>query len=128
MNNAKKIAAEIDMVAEGFAVVPVVENPPKVKWGKDFCAWDMQKQNTYLMKFAEAMNHAAEIIMGERDELGRLAELKEKQIQKMSAAVAANNAMLQQEVTRMNEQRQGYNKTIAELNAKIRELKNGTVN
>lgn len=124
-NNAKKIAEEIDQVAEGFARVPVVELPPKIKWGEDFQKWDDSKKLSYLMKFAEAMNHAADIIQKERDELGALVERKEQQLLQMQAMLEANNTMLQAQVTEMNEYKQDCNAHAAKLNARIRELERG---
>ena len=125
MNNAKKIADEIDEVTEGFERVPIVERPPKVKWGDDFQAWDNDKKIQYLTKFAEAMNHAAATIQKERDELGELLEKKEKQIEKMKGMLDMNNNLLQHEVTRMNAYKQDMNDHAAKLNAKIKELERG---
>ena len=124
-NNAKKIAEEIEDVAEGIKRIEVVELPPKIKWGKKFLAWDDEKKISYLTKFAEAMNHAADVIQKERDDLGRLAEKKEEQIMQMQSMLDANNDMLQSEVTQMNEYRQEVNTNIAKLNARIRELELG---
>lgn len=124
-NNAQKIAEEIDFVTEGFKRVPVAERPPHVKWGEEFHAWDINKQNIYLMKFSEAMNHAAATIQEERNRLGQLVELKEGQLNQMKAMLDANNRMLQSEITKINEERQEYNKHVAKLNARIRELEKG---
>lgn len=122
MNNAKKIAEELDRVAEGFKRVPVVALPPKIKWGDEFLAWDDQKKIDWLKKFAEAMNHAADTIMKERDDLGRLCELKEAQLQQMQETVDNNNLMLQSEITKMNSYKQEVSAHCAKLNARIREL------
>jgi len=125
MNNAKKIVDEINLIAEGFAKVPVVERPPKVKWGDEFKAWDDEKKIQYLTKFAEAMNHAAAKIQQERDTLGELIEKKEDQIQQMKMILDLNNNMLQHEVTRMNNYKQDMNDHAAKLNARIKELERG---
>ena len=71
------------------------------------------------------MNHAAYLIQRERNQLNDLIHKKEKMLIQMQEAVNKNNDMLQSEVTKMNAQRQGYNKHVAELNQKIRELENG---
>lgn len=124
-NNAKKIVEEIDEVTEGFKRVPVIERPPRVKWGKKFEKWSIEKQNDYLKRFAESMNHAAGTIQKERDHLGKLAQIKEDQLMKMQAMVDANNLMVQSEITRMNEYRQQVNEEAAKLRARIRELESG---
>ena len=71
------------------------------------------------------MNHAAHLVQKERDDLGALCEKKEQQITSLNTALRQNNQLLQSEVTRMNEQRQGYHNEVAKLNKRIRELENG---
>ena len=124
-NNAKHIAKEIDKVSEGFKRVEVAERPPKIKWGDTFHSWPDQKKIKYLMKFAEAMNHAAYMVQKERDELGKLAELKEEQLMQMQSMMDANNRMLQSEVTKMNDYRQQAQDHAAKQEARIRELESG---
>jgi predicted nucleic acid-binding Zn-ribbon protein len=123
MNNAKKIVEEIDQVTKGFKRVPVIERPPKVKWGKKFNQWDIRKQNDYLKRFAESMSHAADVIQKERNKLGKLADIKEDQLMQMQAMLDANNRMLQAEITKMNDYRQQAQQHAAKLEAQIRELK-----
>ena len=77
----------------------------------------------YLEKLASSMNHAIALIQEERNKLGELCELKEQQLVKIAEAVRTNNEMLQQEVTRMNAERQGYNREVARLNTQIREMR-----
>ena len=77
------------------------------------------------MKFAEAMNHAADTVQKERDRLGELAEIKEDKLMQMQSMLDANNRMLQQQVTKMNEDKQLMNDHTAKLTARIRELESG---
>jgi len=88
-----------------------------------FEAFSDQQKIEYLEKLSNSMNHAAALIQKERDELGRLCSLKEGQIQKLTHAMTQNNAMLQQEVTLMNEERQGFNQHVAALNVLVKNLK-----
>lgn len=129
MNNAEKIVDEITgHLAEGFRRIDpkyISSKPPQIKWGNTFKKWPLRKRYNYLMKFGEAMNHAAALVQAERDNLGKLCEQKEAQITKLNEMMRQNNEMLQQEVTRFNEKRQGYNKEIARLNGRVRELKDG---
>jgi hypothetical protein len=129
MNNAVKIVDKMtDHLAEGFKRIDpklISAKPPKIRWGEKFRGWSLSKQNAWLMKFGEAMNHAADQVQKERDQLNELCEKKEAQINQLHEMMRQNNEMLQQEVTKFNEQRQGFNKTIARLDAKIRELESG---
>ena len=124
-NNAKKIAEEIEAVADGITHIDVVELPPKIKWGEDFLAWDDAKKIAYLTKFGEAMNHAADVIQKERDKLSKLVKVKEAQLDQMQLMIDDNNRMLQSEVTQMNAYKQQVNATVTKLNARIKELERG---
>jgi len=128
-NNAKIIAEEIYEEAEGLKKIEVVELPPKIKWGEKFQEWEDEKKISYLTKFAESMNHAADVIQRERDALCDLIEQKEEQLIQIQPRLDANNRMIQEEITKMNEYKQEVNSTIAKLNARIRELEsvNGNV-
>lgn len=57
------------------------------------------------------MNHAASLIQTERNQLNKLCELKEQQIEKMKEAMDANNNMLQSEIAKINEERQKFNQS-----------------
>ena len=100
----------------------ISERPPKINWGKGYLNKPDSEKIKYLENFASSMNHAAYLIQGERDQLGKLCELKEKQLIGMNKSLTANNTMLQQEITKINEQRQGFNAEVARLNSRIREL------
>jgi len=115
-----------DFVGAGFKVLDdklIEKRAPKIAWGKTYKSWPNDKKIDHLEKLAATMNHAAYLIQGERDELNRLCELKEGQINQMKHAIDQNNAMLQTEVTKMNEARQGYHEHIMSLTKEIKELK-----
>lgn len=117
-----------DFVAAGFERLDpelIKRRAPKIKWGRLYGNMSDGAKIRYLEKLAATMNHAAYLIQEERNKLGMLCDLKEKQLVKLSEAVRVNNEMLQHEVTRMNEQRQGYNTEVIRLNARIRELSGG---
>ena len=115
-----------DFIAAGFERLDshlIEKRPPKIKWGMLYQKKSDAEKIMYLEKLASSMNHAAALIQNERNELCNLCELKERQLVKMAEAVQTNNAMLQHEVTRMNEQRQILNAELARLNAEVRALK-----
>jgi len=122
---SKRISND-DLVAAGFHRVENVKNhAPKIKWGDLHKKSPPDTRASYAERLASAMNHAAHLIQGERDELGRLCEQKEKQIQSLKAAYQQNNNMVETQITKHNEERQLYNAEIAKLKARIRELENG---
>lgn len=114
-----------DFVGAGFKRLEegLVENqPPMIKWGMLYGKMSHREKIRYLERLASAMNNAAYKIQKERDELGRLAELKERQLEVGKKALEQNNDMVQQQLTKMNEERQHYNTEIARLRARVREL------
>lgn len=119
----KKIL-EDDLIVAGFKKIEKINviNPPKINWGMIYKEKTADEKIEYLEKLASSMNHAAKLIQDERNELGRLCELKETQLTKMNASLIANNNMIQQEITKMNLMRQDYNEQIKTLSSKIREL------
>lgn len=123
-----KANGQDDFIAVGFHQLDdrlLTRKPPKITWSKQFREQDVQVQRDYLEKLANTMNHAAALIQDERNALNKLLIKKEQQLKSMSVQVAANNAMLQSEVTKMNEQRQGFHAEVSRLSARIRELENG---
>ena len=117
-----------DFVGAGFHRLDdnlLEQHPPRIKWGQLYRDMDHVGQILYLERLASAMNHAARLVQNERNALQVLCMQKEKQLISLSESVAANNEMLQTEVTRMNEDRQKMLKTIARLNAELRSAKAG---
>jgi hypothetical protein len=101
----------------------VIDNdPPRIKWGELYKQFTDAEKIEYLEKLASTMNHAAYLIQGERDEVLTLCGLKEQQLEKLSSSMGKNDSMVQSEIMKMNEERQSFNKHVAELNKKIREL------
>ena len=114
-----------DFVGAGFKRLDdekIVQHPPKIKWGAGYQAMPLRERIRYLERVASAMNYAAAQIQDERNDLNRLIALKEKQVKAAATALDQNNAMIQSEITRMNEERQRYNAEIAKLRARVREL------
>lgn len=126
-NNARKIANEIREQSEGFTDVEIAELPPRIRWGDEFLAFPDARKISYLMKFAEGMNHAVDLIQNERNNLGRLVVQKEAQLKQMQPQMDANNKMLADQLGEMNAYKQDVQATIAKLNTRIRELERGDI-
>ncbi len=124
-------ASQDDFVGAGFHQLDenlVQPNAPKISWGKVYLGKPVAWKLTYLERLASTMNHAAFLIKVERDQLNELCIAKETQIVTMKMALDQNNRMIQDQITKMNTERQKYNAAIAELNADLSELKNDSLN
>jgi len=114
-----------DLVMDGFKKLDphlTSTKAPRIKWGDKYKSWSPERRLKYVEDLAASMNNAAAIIQEERNELGRLCEMKEKQLIKISAELTRNNEMILAEVTKMNEYKQSTNLEIARLNGIIREF------
>ena len=103
-----------DLIAKGFHKLDdelLVAKAPKIAWGRIYQASSNEEKIEYLEKLAATMNHAASLIQDERNQLTKLCELKEQQIEKLKAAMDQNNVMLQSEVAKINEERQKFNES-----------------
>lgn len=112
-----------DFVGAGFKRLDntaIEQYPPKIQWGQLYRDKSQEEKIRYLERLASAMNHAAAKIQAERDALGRLCEKKEMQLIVMAHSMEQNNAMLQSEVTGMNEDRQQMLQEIARLRTELR--------
>jgi seryl-tRNA synthetase len=128
MNNGN--GKEEDFLGEGFHQLDdnlISKTPPRIQWGEGYKMKSDADKITYLEKLASTMNHAAYLIQSERNELVELCEMKEKQIESMAATLDANNEMIQQQITKMNAEKQEYFKSIATLKEKIRDYENGNI-
>lgn len=129
-NGAAAKLVEHDFIGSGFHKLDekfVSKRPPKIKWGKKYEAWPIEQQLEYTQKLASSMNHAAYLIQMERDNMNQLCIIKERQLEKMKKAMDANNAMIQQQVTEMNEHKQQANAHAAKQNKLIKELRDGNI-
>ena len=98
--------------------------PPRIKWGRIYKEkMSPQQKIEYLERLASTMNHAAALIQKERNVLGILCEKKEAQLMVMKKTVDQNGDMLQQQITRLNADRQHFIDEITKLRTEIRTLK-----
>jgi ABC-type transporter Mla subunit MlaD len=113
-----------DFVGAGFHKIDddkIELRPPKINWGVLLDEASDEVKVERAQKVASAMNHAARLIQDERDQLNELLGQKEEQLKQMSKAMEQNQQMLVSEVTRLNEDRQEFLKTIADLKRRLRE-------
>jgi len=112
-----------DFVGAGFHRLDdnlIEQHPPMIQWGQLVRDMNHADKVRYLERLASAMNHAARLVQDERNALQALCGKKEEQLIAMSKAVDANNAMLQSEITRMNEDRQEMLRAMTALKAELR--------
>ena len=96
--------------------------------------WHFEKSDSdkidYLIKLASSLNHAAQQIQSERDELNSVAIRQEEQIKALEQSRAADRQMIHKQLAAENEkhqnllkENQGLNRRITELEREIEDLK-----
>lgn len=113
-----------DFVAAGFARLDervLEQRAPKIKWGEVYRGKTGEQKVAWAEKVASTMNQAAARLQQERDELAALCEKKEEQLESLKKAMDQNHAMLVSEMTKLNEERQQFLTSIADLKRQLRE-------
>lgn len=102
---------------------PAPAMAPQIDWGQDFLDWDSEQQNRYLRRLCSALNHAADLIQKERNEL--LVELNrlKKGIEDANAAVEVRKNTLFKVITDHNAEKQELIKRLQELEVENKSLK-----
>lgn len=113
-----------DLVGAGFERLDstVVESrPPRIQWGRIYREKMSDAEKiAYLERLASTMNHAAALLQKERNTMGTLCEKKEAQLIVMKKNIDKSDEMLQQQITRLNADRQNFVDEITKLRNKIR--------
>ncbi len=120
-----------DFVGKGFHRLDpklVKTHPPKIAWGEEYREWPDARKIAYLEKLSATMNHAAYLIQEERNQLLELCTKKEEQIKSMKKALDQNNEMIQQQVTKFNEQVNAAAAEVTSLNKRVRLLEKEAAN
>jgi len=101
------------------------KNIPQIAWGEQFKAWPVQQQLSFAKKVASAMNHAADLLQKERDELLDICIKQERQIEALQKANLQGSQTAHAELQSQGEERQQLYKQIMELqsdNKRLRKL------
>ncbi len=121
---------EEDFIGMGFHRLDdelLVNKAPMIAWGDGYNIMTDAEKIKYLQKLASTMNHAAFLIQNERNDLIKLYDQKELKVESMASALDTNNEMIQQQITKMNADKQKFLKSIAKLKATIREYENADI-
>lgn len=117
--------SEIDVICNGFAKLDdslMSKRPPKIKWGLEFQAWSLEKQNIYLKKLSASMNHAADLVQTERNALLLKVDTQDAIIVSLQTQAKQAQDSMQNVLIQTNDERQSFNKKVVELQDKLRLL------
>jgi exoribonuclease II len=95
-----------------------------IQFGEKFKSQSDEAKIKYLIELASSLNHAAQQIQKERDELNKLLFLKEDLLVKCKESRSAARVMIQKQIINENEKQQELLKENQQLRKEIEELKN----
>ena len=112
---------------------------PKIRWGLEYMSWPVEKRLTYSENLTASMNHAADVLQGERNALIGVCKRQEQQLEQSQAqyvaqgetmhrelaAQDAEKQQLYQEIVKLKQEAKRRAKKIKELESEIFELKQG---
>ena len=96
---------------------------PQINWGQDFENFDDKRKIIYLKKLCSALNHAADLIQQERDELLKKCHSLNEQLKNSDNSVSIRKDIYTKAITDHNEEKQNLIKRLQELEKEIK-LKN----
>lgn len=96
---------------------------PTIKWGKQYKDWSLRKRLDYCEKLASTMNHAADMLQKERNELLEVCSQQAEMIKALQRGYCDQGNMVQGQIGRFNEETQVLNNRIVELVAQLGEAK-----
>jgi hypothetical protein len=105
---------------------------PQIDWGKDFEEWSVEQQNRYLKRLCSALNHSADLIQNERNEVLEECHRMNKCVENADEAVRIQKAIVLKTITDFNKEKQELITRLQELEAEnklqainIKRLTNG---
>lgn len=88
---------------------------PQIDFGQDFEDFDDARKIRYLKKLSSAMNHAADVIQQERNQLLKDMAVALKSVENADQAVAIQKDIVVRAITAHNSEKQDLIKRIQEL-------------
>lgn len=95
---------ESDFVGDNFERYS--KNAPRIDIGGEFDKRSDKDKIEYLIKLASSLNHAAQLIQKERNELNDLLFSKEAQLTAAYEKITAGQMMIHKQLVRVNEEKQ----------------------
>ena len=100
----------------------VLGDAPTITFSKDFYERSNKDQMGYLVKLASSQNQALDLMQQERDALAARISLAESQAKNAATALDIQKAVVQNLVTKSNQDEQDNAQRIRELETQVREL------
>ncbi len=102
-------------------VMPSRSKVPQIKWGEVFESWPVDRQLRYLKEFGSSMNHAARLVVDERDAASQECSRLEKQIKAHVVAYDKQGQFMHTEIAKAGEREQEALRELVKAKAETKE-------
>lgn len=92
----------------------------EIRWGRKFEDWSDYKKIDYLKELASSLNHAAELLQNERNELLQLLRRKEDMIISLNERLEDQGVMLHRELQKAGAEKQELMQRVVELDRRVK--------
>lgn len=100
------------------------QHAPKIKWGSDYQSWPIEKRLNHAERLAAAMNHAADVLQSERNELLKLVAHQEAQLKQSAVKYLEQGDLIHRQLQKASDKRHEMSACITQLRTENRALKN----
>lgn len=112
---------------EGQGDVKKVERVPTKKvhmiaWGEEYKSWPVERRLEFAEKLASSMNHAADLLQQERNELLKIARAQDEQLKANSKSFAGQGQLIHKELAAADAEKQTLYQEIVDLKQQIKNL------
>lgn len=99
------------------------KHAPKIKWGDVYKTWSAKKQLKYAQDLASSMNHAADILQTERDELLVVCGNQNELITQLQSSYSQQSQITEHEITNQGGEQQKLFEEIVQIKRENKALK-----
>lgn len=93
---------------------------PDIRWGAEYQSWPVEQRLSYAEKLASSMNHAADVLQQERNELLVILRRKEEQLKHSSKQYLSQGETMHRELGAQDAEKQVLYLEIVRLKAQIK--------
>jgi hypothetical protein len=102
--------------------LPGMNNAHQISWGDEYKSWPIERRLEYAEKLASSMNHAADILQKERDELIKVAVAAEAKLKSNIKSYVSQGELMHKELGAADAEKQVLYQEIVSLKSQVKDL------
>lgn len=102
--------------------LPGMDNTHQISWGDEYKSWPVEKRLEYAEKLASSMNHAADILQKERDELIKTMVQQDLKLKANVKSYLNQGELMHKELGAADAEKQVLYQEIVSLKSQVKDL------